>query len=88
MAIAALKGDEKLAALAEGFDVYPNQITQRKTQLLESAVGVFATVAEKQSAGHDLKDLHAKAARDDAGRYVSGRTSCSGYFGATPIYPC
>ena len=60
VAIAALKGAETLAALAVKFDVIPDQITQKKTQLLESAVGVFATAAEKQSAGPDLKDLHAK----------------------------
>ena len=60
MAIAALKGDETLAALAVKFDVHPNQIMQWKTQLLESAVGVLATAAKKQSVGPDLKDLHAK----------------------------
>ncbi len=60
VAIAALKGDETLAALAEKFDVHSNQITQWKTQLLDNASVVYASAAEKQAAGPDLKDLHAK----------------------------
>ena len=52
VAIAALKGDETLAALAEKFDVHPNQITQWKTQLLENASGVFAM----RRAGHRLEE--------------------------------
>lgn len=45
VAIAALEGDQTLAALAEKFDFHPDQITLWKTQLLENASGVFATAA-------------------------------------------
>ena len=60
VALAALKGDLTLVELSAKFDVHQNQITQWKTQLLENAAGVFASNAEKQAAGPDLKDLHAK----------------------------
>ena len=60
VALAALKGDQTLAALAQQFDVHPNQITQWKTELLQRASEVFATVAEKREAAPDLKTLHTK----------------------------
>ena len=61
MAIAALKGDQALASLAERFDVHPNQIKQWRDQLLEGATGVFgeAPKAEPEPA-IDVKTLHAK----------------------------
>src|SRR5271165_6913627 len=41
VALAAIKGEMTLAQLAEHFDVHPNQITQWKAQLQESAANVF-----------------------------------------------
>jgi transposase len=60
VALAAVKGDQTLASLAERFDVHPNQITQWKTELLQRAAEVFASAAEKRETGPDIKTLHAK----------------------------
>jgi len=60
VAIAAVKGDQTLAQLAERFDIHPNQITQWKAELLQRAAEVFATATEKREHGPDLKALHAK----------------------------
>ncbi len=57
VALAAVKGDQTLAALAERYDVHPNQITQWKTELLQRAAEVFATAAEKRETGPDIKTL-------------------------------
>ena len=41
VALAAIKGDKTLAELSEHFDVHPNQISEWKQQLMESAPDVF-----------------------------------------------
>jgi transposase len=61
VALAAIKGELTLAQLAEHFDVHPNQITQWKAQLSESAANVFGpggTATLQPSV--DVKGLHAK----------------------------
>ena len=62
VALAALKGDKTLAELAEKYDVHGNQITQWKAQLLEGAIGVLMSPAEKRGTEHGptAKEMQAK----------------------------
>ena len=57
VALAAMKGEQTLAELAQRFDVHPNQITQWKSQLLSNADKVFGG---GEAPPVDLKALHAK----------------------------
>jgi transposase-like protein len=62
VALAAIRGQNTLAELAQHFDVHPNQITQWKAQLQEGASGVFGPVAGTgaNTPTVDVKSLHAK----------------------------
>jgi transposase len=62
VALVALKGDKTLAELAAKYDVHSNQITQWKTQLLEGAIEVFMSPAERRGAeqGPSAKEMQAK----------------------------
>lgn len=60
VALAAIKGDKTMLELAQQFDVHPNQITQWKTQLLDSADQVFDGGGGSKEPPVDIKALHAK----------------------------
>ena len=60
VALTAIQGDKALSELAEHFEVHPNQISEWKQQLLESAPDVFGGTLKAKAAEPDLKVLHAK----------------------------
>ena len=61
VALAALKGDKTLAELSEKYDVHVSQIVQWKTQLLDGALGVFLTPAERRETSPATKSPNSAA---------------------------
>ena len=59
VALAAIRGEKTLGELSSQFDIHPNQITQWKTQLLETAEELFGGGPRQENLA-DLKPLHAK----------------------------
>ena len=60
VALEAIKGEETLIAIAERFDVHPNQITKWKRQLLEGAPALFGEDEKAGETGPSIDELHAK----------------------------
>ncbi len=68
MALAAITGEMTLAQLAEHFDVHPNQITQWKVQLQESAANAFGPGGNATAQSSvDVKSLHAELSLQSIG---------------------
>lgn len=62
VALAAIKGEKTLIELSAQYDVYVNQITKWKSELISRSTEFFATAAERKEAagGPDVGSLHAK----------------------------
>lgn len=60
VALEALKEEQPVIAIAERFDLHPNQVTRWKRQLLEGAPEVFGEAQRDGNDGPSAAELHAK----------------------------
>jgi transposase len=59
------QGENKLAQIAAHHEVYVNQVTTWKTQLLEQAAGIFGGALESTADRERIRALHAKIGEFD-----------------------
>ncbi len=61
VALAAAKGDETVAELAQKYNLHANQISTWKKELLENAVMIFASESQlSKDKNEEVDKLHAK----------------------------
>jgi hypothetical protein len=77
VALAAVKGEKKLAELAQQFDIHPNQIMQWKAQLLGGAAWLFGSESRSESQ-RSAVDLTAACCTDVRDGVRGGLFRCSG----------
>lgn len=80
VALAAVKGEETSAVLAQQYDVHPNLINQWRARLLAGAADVFGTEPAAAEPAVDVTVLHAKIGEltlaNDFWPVRSGRQDC------------
>lgn len=62
VALAAMRGDETIAAIAARYGIHPNQVSDWKKQATEGLTDIFSSKTERSGAVQEtqLKELHAK----------------------------
>ncbi len=73
VALAAARGEKRLAELAQRFDVHSNQITTWKAQLVYGAAEVFGSEPKAGLAAPAMRGVVLAPLRREARRHADGR---------------
>ena len=72
VALEAIRGEKTVAEIAAHHEVHATQVTAWKTQLLESAAGVFGGEAVAADEREKIRELHAKIGERQRARKIPG----------------